>query len=343
MRSYQRYQCKACGYCWHHVGLIGTYSLRLLEHVSFMYLRCLSFNQVIAITASQYDKKIFTKDHLIDHIERLADRIPTHKQITDWLKPKRSGYYALDGTWLKYRGYDLVLLILFDVRTLDVVAYLPALQECEASYTALIKKAFDEISPSVKGFFCDGDPGLLKALKSFFKGVPIQLCVFHKEKRAGQIIPFKRSKTVLDKQIKIKVQKILFAPTKQEAVDALEELKAFAKEHESYDKLKKIVGILKRNFTLLLTHFDHPEMSPYNNVLEGFNYMIKRRTRLMKGFKKPINITRWLKLLMLDWRFHPLKETKFKDRRNKSPLQLASVDLPEIHNWLTYIRKKYPN
>ena len=71
--------------------------------------------------------------------------------------------------------------------------------------------------------------------------------------------------------------------------------------------------------------------------------MSKRRTRLMKGFKKPINITRWLKLLMLDWRFHPLKETKFKDRRNKSPLQLASVDLPEIHNWLTYIRKKYPN
>ncbi len=318
------------------------YSVKAIEWAAFMYLRCLSFNQVIAIMGAYYQKDVITKHYLIEHIEKLADTIPTQEQVTHWLKPKRSGYYALDGTWLKYRGRDLVLLILFDVRTLDIVAYHPAVKECEASYGALIKKAYDAISPSVKGFFCDGDPGLLKALKTLFKGVPIQLCVFHKEKRASQIIPFARPKTALDKEIKQKVQKILFAPTKQEAITALGELKAFAKEHESYDKLKKIVGILKRNFQLLLTHFDHPEMSPYNNVLEGFNHMIKRRTRLMKGFKKPINITRWLKLLMLDWRFHPLKESKFKDRRNKSPLQLASVDLPKIHNWLTYTRKKYP-
>jgi hypothetical protein len=83
-------------------------------------------------------------------------------------------------------------------------------------------------------------------------------------------------------------------------------------------------------------------MSPYNNVLEGFNYIVKRRIRLMKGFKKPINITRWLKLLLLDWRFHLLKETEFKTRRNKSPLQLAGACLPpKIYNWLTFVRKNY--
>jgi hypothetical protein len=44
---------------------------------------------------------------------------------------------------------------------------------------------------------------------------------------------------------------------------------------------------------------------------------------------------------MLDWRFHPLKESAFKDRRNKSPLQLAGVELPKMYNWLSYIRKNF--
>ena len=145
----------------------------------------------------------------------------------------------------------------------------------------------------------------------------------------------------MDREIKERVEKILFAATKQEAMNALYDLQQFAQEHQSSEKLQEVIGVLKRNFDLLLTHFDHPEMSPYNNVLEGFNHLIKRRTRLMKGFKKPINIHRWLKLILLDWRFHPLKKTFFNIRRNKSPLQLASVQLPKIYNWLFFVRKNY--
>jgi len=307
-----------------------------------MYLRSLSFNQVIAILGAYYEQDVFTKDRLVHHVEKIADRIPENEQISQWLKPKRSGYYALDGTWLKYRGRDIVLLILLDVQSLDIVSYKIALKESADSYAKLIQKALPEITVGAKGFFCDGDPGLLKAIKAYFRGVPIQLCVFHKYSRVNQIVPFIRPKTELDKEIKERVEKVLFAPTKEQAVEALKNLEQFAKKHESYDKLKKVIGILKRNFKLLLTHFENPEMSPYNNVLEGFNYIVKRRTRLMKGFKKPINITRWIKLLLLDWRFHLLKETEFKTRRNKSPLQLAGARLPpKIYNWLTFVRKNY--
>jgi len=132
---------------------------------------------------------------------------------------------------------------------------------------------------------------------------------------------------------------VLFARSGDEAISNLRDFQAFAKAHDGHTKLKAIIGALKRNFALLLTHFDHPEMSPYNNVLEGFNDCIKRRTILMKGFKKPVNIERWLKLIMVDWRFHILKETAFKQRRNQSPLELAGVGLPKIYNWLSYIRK----
>ena len=317
------------------------YTLKLMEHVTFMYLRSMSFNQVNAILRSFYERDVFTKATLLDHIEQVTDRIPDHQTISRWLKPQRSGYYAVDGTWIKYRGEDRVLLILFDVETLDTVAYLVADEETKEAFTALLKLAWPEISVGMKGFFCDGDPGLLAVLKDLCPGVPIQVCVFHKYSRIGQLIPFKRPKNELDKAIKERVGQILFAKSKELAESALQELEQFAKEHQDYKKLDEVIGVVHENFDLLLTHFEHSEMSPYNNVLEGFNHVIKRRIRLMKGFKKDINIDRWIKLLLLDWRFHELKESAFDDRKGKMPLELAGVDLPEIFNWLTFVRKSY--
>ena len=317
------------------------YTVKIIEHVTFMYLRSMSFNQVNAILRSFYERDVFTKATLLDHIEQLADRIPDHQAISRWLKPTRSGYYAIDGTWIKYRGEDRVLLILFDVETLDTIAYYVAEDETKESYAALFSLADIEISVGKKGFFCDGDPALLAVLQELHKGTPVQVCVFHKYARLGQLIPFRRPKNEIDKAIKERVEKILFAESKDNAISALQELEQFAKEHQSHKKLDEVIGIIHHNFDLLLTHFEHSGMSPYNNVLEGFNHIIKRRIRLRKGFKKDINIDRWIKLLLLDWRFHQLKESAFDDRKNKMPLELAGVKLPEIYNWLTFVRKNY--
>ncbi len=314
----------------------------MIEYAAFMYLRALSFNNIVAILRAWYEKKVLSKNILIKHIEQLSDRIPNNQEISKWLSVKRSGYFALDGTWLKYRGKDIVLLILFDVKTLDIVTWTVALKESEASYQKLIDLAKKEIMASVKGFFCDGDPGLLKVLKKNFPKTKIQLCVFHKYSRVGQVIPFIRARTEIDKEIKRLTEKILFAPSKKEAIAGLYELQRYAKEHQEHKKLKEAIGVMKRNFDLLLTHFDDPNMSPYNNVLEGFNHIIKRKLKLMKGFKKPVNINRWLKLLLLDWRFHTLAESSFKDRRGKSPLQLAGANLPFVYNWMSYVRRNYP-
>jgi len=325
----------------HFANLIGMYSGKVMEYISFLYLRSLSFQQVRTILSAWFEEAVISKDVLISAVETVADSLPTNEAVTAWLHPSRSGYYALDGTWLKYRGQDFVLLIIFDVETLDVVSYQIAYEENYQSYCTLITKAEKEIGQP-KGLFCDGDLGLLKVLKERYPSVPIQLCVFHKYSRVGQLACFVHPKSDLDREIKRRVEKVLFAPTKEQALSALAELKQYAVEYPKSQKLKQVIGVLKRNFDLLLTHYDNPEMSPYNNVLEGFNYLIKRRTRLMKGFKKPINISRWIKLLILDWRFHPLTESEFKNRRGKTPLELSQVQLPKIYNWITFLRKKFP-
>jgi hypothetical protein len=319
---------------------VGKFEIEMLEYAAYMYLRALSFNNILDILRAWYMKDVLSKRSLITHIELLADRIPDNSTISQIFKPKRSGYYALDGTWMKYCGKDIVLLIIFDVQTLDLVGWRVASFEDEDSYTALIASVHDEIAASARGFFCDGDPGLLKAVRAKFPVTPIQLCIFHKYSRVGQIIPFVHPRTEIDREIKLRTEKVLFASTKQSAISALDELMAYAREHDGHKKLKEVIGVLNRNFELLLTHFDNPEMSPYNNVLEGFNHIVKRKTKLMKGFKKSQNINRWLKLILTDWRFHILRESSFKERRGKSPLQLAGVDLPKVHNWMTFLRTR---
>ena len=170
------------------------FDIEIVEQAAFMYLRTVSFNGVIAIIQSWFEQVVFAKDILIDHIEQLTSLLPTNKEITIWLKPKRSGYYAIDGTWMKYRGRNFVLLIIFDVTTLDVIDWVIINEENEVNYTKLLMNCNDEISLILNGFFCDGDHGLLKSLKKLFPKTAIQLCVFHKYARCGQIISFKRIK-----------------------------------------------------------------------------------------------------------------------------------------------------
>lgn len=285
--------------------------IELIEQATFMYLQSLSLNSVSRILSSWLGESVLPKKVILKHIEQYCGRIPNQLEITRWLSPVRSGYYALDGTWLKYRGKDIVLLILLDVKTLDIVNWKVSLREDAEAYHKLIESVINEFKLNLKGFHCDGDPGLFKTLKELLPKTPIQLCVFHKYFRAGQVIPFVRIKNDTDRKIKKLTEQVLFANSKQEAITSLNKLKRYAQEHQQNEKLKKLIGVLKRNFNLLLTHFDHLDMSPYNNVLEGFNYLIKKRIRLMKGFKKSVNVNKWLKLILTDWRFHYLTESTF--------------------------------
>jgi len=116
------------------------------------------------------------------------------------------------------------------------------------------------------------------------------------------------------------------------------------KEHVAqspYEMFQKAYRSLAYNFDLTLTHFDNPHMERDNNLLECFNGILKPRLRLMKGFKKQENINRYLKLFLLEFRFRPLKESRFKERRGQSPLQLGDVFLPKYYNFLTFLREHF--
>lgn len=327
----------------------GVWDDSFIEFVVYVYLCCLSLNTTIDIIRANYEEDILTKGLILDFIETVADCLPTLDEIDYLYYPKRSGYLALDGLWFEFNGEQIVLLICFDPETFDIVSALWSKDETQKGYEELITDAVNKIrAVNVKGVYGDGDNGLLQALKVLLPTVPFQLCVFHKELKMGQIVPVKSVR--VSKQLTpyqkhdIKVFQLLFreviyASTKDESVKNLERLKSYVKTIQN-EKFLKAYRSLIHNFKYTLTHFDYPHMRRDNNLLECFNSCLKPRLNLMKGFKKKENLDRYLKLFLLEFRFHPLKESRFKERNGNSPLEIAGVFLPKYYNFIRFLRKK---
>ena len=321
-----------------------------IELIVFIYLNCLSLNTTISIARAIYDVETLSKQIILNFIEQVADEIPGVDGIDQLFHPKRSGYLALDGVWFKFKGMEIVLLVCFDPETFDVIAAIWSLEECEKSYTQLLQKVIKKIKiRDIKGVYGDGDKGLMSSLKNNIPLAPFQLCIVHKEMRMGQLVPVKSvniSKRMSQKvkseikEFQEKFRAVIYAKNKKESLLALKTLKVYV-DSSKQERFKKAFRSLKINFGYTLTHFDHPGMMRDNNLIECFNSIIKPRLKLMRGFKKYENLDRYLKLFLLDYRFHILKESRFKERRGLSPLQCAGVALPKMNNFLSFLRKSF--
>lgn len=119
----------------------------------------------------------------------------------------------------------------------------------------------------------------------------------------------------------------------------MEKLKQYCDKTQN-EKFLKVYRSLAYNFKYTLTHFDHPHMERDNNIVEGFNSIIKRKLKLLKGFKKPGNIEKYIKLILLDYRFHEFMESENKRRNGKTPLELSNIYLPKYYNFIKLLRQQ---
>lgn len=344
----QAYRCHRGHFFKHDSGLSG-FSDSFIEYAVFVYLRCLSLNTTVDIIRATYEDDILTKSQVLAFIEWVGKAIPTLDDIDRLFSPVRSGYLAFDGVWFDYGGETIVLLVCFDPQTFDVISAAWSREETRAGYEALIRSALAKLPKHrIKGLYGDGDNGLIMALKRYFPYTPFQLCVVHKSLRMAQTVPVKLAvkshhipadtkREILE--FSRLFHRALYADTKEAALAGLTDLLYWTNIHPG-DKFLKAVNQLKRNFQYTLTHFDYPGMERDNNLIECFNGCLKPRLKLMKGFKKNENLEIYLKLFLLEFRFHLLKESRFKDRRDKSPLELGGVTLPKYYNFLTFLRRQ---
>ena len=348
VRRVQAYKC-ANGHTF-RVGSGLSWSDSFIEYAVFVYLRCLSLNTTVDIIRATYDEEILSKPQVLEFVEWVADALPALDEVDAWYQPHRSGYLAFDGVWFKYAGEQIVLLVSFDTVSFDVVAAIWERGETSAGYTRLINQVLAKLPKGrIKGVYGDGDNGLILSLKTKLPQVPFQLCVVHKNFRMSQTVPVHsaqrsqrftpETRAEILKYAEL-FQATLYADSKEKATAALRDLLVWTSDHPR-EKFVKAVAALRHNFAYTLTHFDHPGMERDNNLLECFNGILKPRLRLMKGFKKADNLDRYLKLFLLDFRFHHLKESRLDWRRDASPIQLGGVLLPDYHNFLAFLRTQF--
>jgi len=344
----QAFRCEK-GHLFKINGKLSSWNDSFIEYAVFIYLKCLSLNTTVAIIRATYEEDFLSKGQILSFVETVGKNLPTLDDIDRLYDPKRSGYLAFDGVWFPFGREHIVLLVAFDPETFDVVDAIWRVDEDYEGYTALIRNVLQKLKNlKVKGVYGDGDNSLISALKKYLSITPFQLCIVHKSLRMQQTIPLKNAvkNRYISKETKEELivfaklfKNTLYAQTKEESLKNLTVLLHWTKDHPR-EKFLKAVNQLKRNFKYTLTHFDYPGMQRDNNLIECFNGCIKPRLNLMRGFKKRQNLEIYLKLFLLDFRFHPLKESRFKDRRNQSPLELGDVYLPKYYNFISFLRNQ---
>ena len=344
----QKYRCSNM-----HVFRVNnpsSFDDSFIEHVVYVYLRCLSLNTTIDIIRETYEQDILSKQLILDFIEKVADILPSLSEIDEIFMPKRSGFIALDGVWFSFNDEQIVLLVAFDPVTFDVISARFEENETEDGYKRLLTDVINKIGAlNIKGAYGDGDNGLIASLKALLPFVPFQLCIVHKEMRMGQLVTIKSlhlSRQFTNQQkheiktFQFLFREVIYAKTKDESVEAFKRLGEYVKFNPN-KRFIKAYNSLSKNFKYTLTHFNHVHMQRDNNLLECFNGIIKPRLNLMKSFKKEDNLDRYLKLFLLEFRFRPLRESRFKERRDQTPLELGEVYLPKYYNFIRFLREHF--
>ena len=162
-KTLQKYQCTN-GHVFRERS--QDFDNSFIEHVVYVYLRCLSLNTTVDIVRKEYETDILSKELILRFIEAVVDKLPTIDDIDYLYYPKRLGYLVFDGLWFEFNGEEIVLLVAFDPETFDIVVALWDRNKTQKGYEDLITAAVNKIDAiNIKGCYGDGDNGLIETLK----------------------------------------------------------------------------------------------------------------------------------------------------------------------------------
>ena len=296
---------------------------------------------------NQYGSRCFTPEQV-----SVALRLRTKNQ---W-----SGILLLDG---KYLNKNLVLLLAVDYLTLDIVSWSVEYREAVFGYTKLIDSV--EVCGYVIGaLISDGHmaitsltketktsvhhkysrtyprPGVTptKPKRPRLYGVPHQLCLAHAQRYLEILVsklPKKDQKLLL-----FHCRRVLFAKNLKQA-------------QKRQAKFASISALLSASHQLTcLWIFDHWETltthhltrvrgrkipSTSNTVENIISYLTARLKTIkrLRSLKSAINITN---LIVMNYRFKPLENTKNKLKKSKTPLELVIGKKLSL-DWTGFINK----
>ena len=301
----------------------------------------------VSTWVNQYGERCFIPEQV-----SVALRLRT---VNNW-----GGILLLDG---KYLNQNLVLLLAVDCFTLDIVSWSVEYRETVSGYAKLIDSV-EACGYVVRALVSDGHvaitsltretkpnpkhkytrtyprPGITPAQpqRPRLYGIPHQLCLVHAQRDLEHLVsklPKKDQKNILSF-----CRRVLYASNLKQAQKRQSEFAnlsvSLPLSHQPaclwiYDHWEALT-------THHLTRVRRKRVPSTSNVVENIISYLNARLKTVKrlrSLKSAANITN---LIIMNYRFKPLENSKNKLKRNKTPLELV-IGKKLTSTWTDFIKK----
>lgn len=301
----------------------------------------------VSAWVNQYGERCFTPEQV-----SVALRLRTNNH---W-----SGILLLDG---KYLNKNLVLLLAVDYLTLDIVSWSVEYRETVTGYTKLIDSV-EACGYVVGALISDGHvattsltretksatihkytrtyprPGITpaKPKRPRLYGVPHQLCLAHAERDLVSLVSKlpKKDQTLL----LFHCRRVLFAKNLKQAQ---KRQSVFASVSASLPPSHQLACLwIFDHWEALTTH--HLTMvrgrriPSTSNTVENIISYLTARLKTVKRLRSLKSATNISNLIVMNYRFKPLENTKNKLKKSKTPLELV-IGKKLTSDWTDFINK----
>ena len=275
--------------------------------------------------------------------------------ISTHLKPKWSGVFCFDGTYITVKNlfaklarreewYDedqkflhkMMALLGLDYHTRDLPHYALADNENMVDlvmyFQQLKKNGYD-----LKVLVRDGNDAISEAAEHVYDhGIPVQLCQRHflakfDEKIACKELEKERADLL---ELKRRVWMIIRAPTIDLSCERMNFFVKTKRQFETSKTMNELVGKFLRDFEQLTMYLQYEKglVPTTSNVVENLNKQLKDRLKPMCGFQTIDSAENYLKLWCLKRRFQEFTDCKARHRHlnGKARLELAGCNINNL-------------
>lgn len=272
-------------------------------------------------------------------INELGKNSESFEEVARELSPEYSGYFLADATTIFIQGKKNQLLLTVDAKTQDIPCAALSKKEDYPIWKTVLQGLKDRISYPAKRVVVDKDPGLLRAIRETFPGMPIRLCIRHLYSYHVYHLKylFQGTKETIEPFLDI-THRMLYAKN-------LKHLEYLFQEYNSLRNffIQKGLETKVLNFeskkNLIWTHFQYSQLPRTNNIIKEIIDKLKHRITDCHGFTYQGTAWNSIKMIIMNYRFHTFSCSRIEGHNGKSPLELADINTTHI-NWIQFCQRK---
>jgi transposase-like protein len=334
-RKIQRYYCLNCRKWFSH--RVNSRKMRRYEPSLVLKAADLYFNAEASYRA--VGRQLHVRPYQIFlWLDELGSHCKSFEEVARAISPHYSGYLVADGTSIFVKGDEKQLLLTADAESQDLPYAQFAQAEDYDNWKSTLLGLRDKIRYPAQGAVIDGNPGLMRALREVFPGIPIQLCVRHLHSYHVYHLKyqFQGPKEGIEPFLDI-THRMLYAKHSRHLHYLFEEYNAM-RDFLIESRLEAEIVNFESKFGFIWTHFRYPRLPRTTNIIEGIIDQLKHKITDCHGFEYSDTAWNCLKMIIMNYRFHKFTCSRINGHNGKSPLELAGVNTQGI-NWIKFSQK----